>query len=173
MRKWIDICESTDGDFEAWFRGSKVVDENGDPLICYHGTFSNIDEFFVGTHFGDQIAAQTRIDHRHRDKDYPLFSKHHDGKVYPVYLSIKNPLRVEDNHGMRNGYDYAFEVKRLGLINDATYREVTDTGSPGVARHRLFRILTRMGYDGFVYRNVVEGDADSWVIFEKDQARHA
>ena len=29
--------------FRAWFGDSKVVDENGQPLVVYHGTKSNFD----------------------------------------------------------------------------------------------------------------------------------
>lgn len=31
--------------FRAWFGDSKVVDENGDPLVVYHGTVQNFDAF--------------------------------------------------------------------------------------------------------------------------------
>ena len=31
--------------FQNWFADSKVVDENGQPLVCYHGSTVDIDEF--------------------------------------------------------------------------------------------------------------------------------
>lgn len=31
--------------FKRWFEGSKVVDENGDPLVVYHGTMSDVEQF--------------------------------------------------------------------------------------------------------------------------------
>lgn len=34
--------------FQNWFADSKVVDENGQPLVCYHGSTVDIDEFDLG-----------------------------------------------------------------------------------------------------------------------------
>jgi len=31
--------------FKAWFNGSKVVDDNGNPLVCYHGTSKKFSTF--------------------------------------------------------------------------------------------------------------------------------
>lgn len=36
--------------FKRWFGNSKVVDDNGDPLVVYHGTTHNFTEFGDGTH---------------------------------------------------------------------------------------------------------------------------
>ena len=32
-------------EFERWFSGSKVVDDSGKPLLCFHGTLENFDVF--------------------------------------------------------------------------------------------------------------------------------
>ena len=40
--------------FKAWFEGSKVVDENGEPLVLYHGTSAKFNEFVHGrSPYGD------------------------------------------------------------------------------------------------------------------------
>lgn len=41
--------------FKAWFGESKVVDENGDPLVVYHGTNQPIEQFSV-----ERLGASTR-----------------------------------------------------------------------------------------------------------------
>ena len=37
--------QALEEDFKSWFKGSKVVDDNGDPLIVYHGTSAEFDTF--------------------------------------------------------------------------------------------------------------------------------
>jgi len=50
--------------FRDWFGDSKVVDENGEPLVVYHGTNGLFDEFShssdIGFHFGTELAARDR-----------------------------------------------------------------------------------------------------------------
>lgn len=54
--------------FKRWFGDSKVVDENGKPLVVYHGTHADIVLFknpkgaHLGFHFGDQEAANIRLE---------------------------------------------------------------------------------------------------------------
>jgi len=67
--------------FKRWFSGSKVVDDNGNPLIVYHGSPEEFDEFEGSAYFTD--------DYFNAD-GYSM-----DGIVYEVYLSIKNPLIVD------------------------------------------------------------------------------
>lgn len=49
LRKYITIVENaqlTDTlAFKNWFRNSKVVDSDGDPLVVYHGTGKDFDIF--------------------------------------------------------------------------------------------------------------------------------
>lgn len=44
--------------FKRWFGNSKAVDENGNPLICFHGSTVNIEEFndaFSGNNTGNNL----------------------------------------------------------------------------------------------------------------------
>ena len=75
--------------FKKWFgdwetdpkNASKVVDENGEPLVVYHGTDTNFSEFFEGSFFTD---------------DYFNADGYAGGEiVYEVFLSIKNPLVID------------------------------------------------------------------------------
>lgn len=157
-------------DFSAWFSGSKVVNDDGSPMICYHGSLNTFDEFKSGSHFGDEVAASNRTVDK-RGEGYRFGG--HLGVVYPVYLSIKNPLRIVDDGGLQNGWDYTRAVAEVGAISPAERTTLDDHHSPVIVRRNLYKILAERGYDGLVYENTVEGDADSWVIFRPDQARHA
>jgi hypothetical protein len=85
--------------FVEWFGDSKVVDENGEPLMVYHGTDKVFDEFRDSGYFSpDREYAENYVD---------------GGNVVEAYLSIKNPLVTEDHsYGMNN--DRWDEVKAAG-----------------------------------------------------------
>jgi len=81
--------------FKKWFGKSKVVDENGEPLVVYHGTpggeFNTFDANKIGRRakgtnnlgffFGDEIRADS-------------YARHGNiiGRIIPTYLSLQNPL---------------------------------------------------------------------------------
>lgn len=74
--------------FAKWFAGSKVVDEKGEPLVVYHGTRADFQEFDIGRSSRHQIQGA-------------YFSRAADSGwsrdvVYPVYLAIKNPASSQD-----------------------------------------------------------------------------
>ena len=154
--------------FRQWFGASKVVDEHGDPLVVYHGTMFTFSSFSPGSHFGDLEAANARL--TNSGKEPHRFRDHH-GSILPVYLSIRKPLRIIDRGREHDGYELADNARDQGAISDAEYKSVTDTGSPGIAKLRLFAVLARHGYDGLVYRNTVEGSGDSWIPFQANQVK--
>lgn len=168
MQYWIMLCERNsvldNAAFQNWFKGSKVVDHAGHPQVMYHGTMYSFTEFAPGSHFGDITAANTRLAHVHAG-ELPRFRKHL-GAVMPVYLSIQNPLRITDDGGLVDGYDLAQAVFKLGILTKQELHKITDTGSPGVSKLRLFQLLSMRGYDGFVYQNQIESKADSWCLLE-------
>lgn len=48
-------------EFKAWFKDSKVVDENGEPLVVYHGTAGNI-ESFSKDRLGETTGAPSALE---------------------------------------------------------------------------------------------------------------
>lgn len=107
----FSIAPKTDTpEFKAWFGDSKVVDENGQPLVVYHGTAKDgyVDttdiHAFDKTRTGDRWNADSRgffFTNDTRISDYYSKSDRDyrdpgagNGAVYPVYLSIKKPLEL-------------------------------------------------------------------------------
>ncbi|MDR1459039.1 MAG: hypothetical protein LBI60_02355, partial [Bacteroidales bacterium] len=94
-REWLQVRT---GNFKQWFgdwendpeNASKVVDENGEPLVVWHnGTFGKGTENYVpngAMHFGTHRAAEHRVKTTNRsgnkDKDKRSFTG--------VFLNIKN-----------------------------------------------------------------------------------
>lgn len=105
--------------FKAWFGDSKVVGEDGTPLVVYHGTTRSFDTFdpnaprtalpLPGIFFSPypEIASTyAAIGREIRDADGFIVGAE-GGNTVPVYLSIKNPilLRYDDRKtGRMTGY---------------------------------------------------------------------
>ena len=200
MRYYEILNEQVDTNseqFKNWFNGSKVVDSNGKPLVMYHGWQSldmddkGINDYFPLTHFGTIKAANKRIKDKYSNSNYSNYA------VYPVYLSIKNPLRIVDSkntgHAVSDiaiylafgSFDYRpnrlyprvddddvfnsdfVRNKKYGKISIEEYNEII-RGDEDVLT--LVNILKKNGYDGMVYKNRVEHrGSESWVIFDNSQ----
>jgi hypothetical protein len=93
-------------EFKRWFKDSKVVDENGKPLVMYHATTSDFSKFDTerkslmgaGSWFSREPSQQ--------------FAEGEGGNIMPVYLSLQNPMRMQapinyfdKNKLMEQGYD--------------------------------------------------------------------
>lgn len=167
--------------FRSWFCGSKVVVGDGAPLVVFHGTSTDFAEFRIpvgdadlGAHFGGFDQANIRS------------IGGESVRIMPVYLSIKNPLRLQD------GGDF---------LPDEVYRQLEDLGievevGDDLGIGPLRRAIVSAGYDGVVYLNRREvlglhdpyGDAtlgmfddevrnlypaarDSWIAFRPEQIK--
>lgn len=80
--------------FWNWFGNSKAVDNQGRPLVLYHGSpFHTIKEFMY-----PESQTYTRGIFFIDDKTVASTFAYTHGKVYPVYLKIDDP-QVFDEHG--------------------------------------------------------------------------
>lgn len=113
--------------FKKWFKNSKVVDENGQPLVVYHGTkqgdFSSFDK--------SKIGAQTDYGYRGKgfyftpqqelaamySRDWQKFKQvpNENGRVMPVYLSVQNPyiIKSKDAHNMLSKFESESFTRKL------------------------------------------------------------
>ena len=153
--------------FKKWFGDSKVVDENGKPLVMYHGTSANFDQAFdptqgeLGVHFGTQEVA-SKFGERPNQAGK-------GNRVFPVYLSIKNPLRMVD----KGSWDLTTVKETLIATGDITQAEADawqdlfqkkwtehwdKKTKGGFPRNEFIQDFIRdAGYDGVVYVNRREG----------------
>ena len=86
--------------FKEWFGDSKIVDEAGQPLVVYHGTAADFDEFDPAQSVAGRLTNEYGIYTTPREqyaKQYATWAAEGDspGKTLPLYLSIRNPLIVE------------------------------------------------------------------------------
>lgn len=139
--------------FKAWFGDSKVVDANGAPLVVYHSTVADFDAFKtrpgdVGMHFGTAGQAEDRYNLKIENDPYGPGLRGVQHSTMPVYLSIKNPLRLPD----LGAWDA--DNMRSGLWEALPHDRKAIRGLRTVAQVRSF--LHALGYDGIVYANTGE-----------------
>lgn len=99
-KQWIQVRTKN---FKDWFgdwendptNASKVVDENGEPLVVYHNSNADInifDENKIGTNGSSEGGLFGKGFYFSTNKDYnSLFGN----KEYAVFLNIKNPITDE------------------------------------------------------------------------------
>ena len=190
-------------EFKAWFGNSKVVDENGEPKVMYHGTrasttFSNFwTHKQMGAHFGTEpFQANERLG---------TYRSSRNARVAPVFLRIENPIRLHDA-GIFDDIDnikMAFsqargnefetdkstgklvvrpipeedinELERMFYNPDLSVPDMT----PKDISKYMQTYLKSKGYDGVVYRNTGELEPitarseDSYIVFDDDQVSGA
>jgi len=156
--------------FKRWFGDSKVVDENGKPLVVYHSTTSvkDFDAFKRLSHFGTREQALKRIDDIREDIDPNVAPE----RVFPVYISMKNPIRIDDSGKQHEVEDYVTELENLGILTKFEADDILQQEREPIRKATLIRYAKEAGYDGFVYNNVFESDGgDSYVIFNSSQVK--
>lgn len=120
--------------FKKWFNNSKVVDENGEPLVLYHGSNDNI------VSFNTKKSAQG-VFWFSSDKDKILSGKSGaagTSKIIPVFISANKIA----------GWD---EYKKLGLgqIEDRGYDAIKLDDDYIVFNERKIKSVNNRGeWDG-------------------------
>ena len=155
--------------FWRWFGDSKVVDEQGRPLVVYHGTKTEFEEFYrssdIGFHFGSKGAARIKA------------GRGKQAVVYNVYLKIQNPLKFDRDLGnwdaAKDSY-LATELLNMGIITQEQFNGLRyNFGSYGSSNAILLRnALKEKGFDGIEYPNYYEDTGKiSYIAFEPTQIK--
>lgn len=112
-------------EFENLFGDSKVVDENGEPLMVYHGTSAteDISVFRVPAYFTN-------------DPSFAGVFAGEQGATYPVYLSIENPYRID---GDVEGRHFEWDQEDVQHMESEGYDGVIVTSSTGANIYTVFR----------------------------------
>ncbi len=130
-------------EFKAWFgdwendpeNASKVVDENGEPLVVYHGS---LEKFTI---FNLEFVGKT--DYGMWGKGFyfsPIktFSKAYGKNIYKVFLDIKNPLVVKGVSKLPNEFKPVYGDEQ----NSVVLRErLLNAKFDGVFQYELSQVL--------------------------------
>ena len=149
--------------FKDWFgdwennpeNASKVVDENGEPLVVYHGT----QDSFTTVDFSKSDAGQGFYAASGKDtaETYGLNNK------YALFFNLRNPYIIE-------GFGQPWNKL---LLNDEDYTE-EELKQP----YKLKRLSTRdienfaknKGYDGVIFKDIIDQGKYSGMIHSKEES---
>lgn len=89
---------------ENYFKNSKIRDQNGDLLICYHGTsgsgFDVFDARKGNSQFGKYKFSNYNVNYFTTNKasasSYTKFGYDNGSNVYACYINIENPFIVDN-----------------------------------------------------------------------------
>ena len=154
--------------FKRWFGDSKVVDENGEPLVVYHATTGNFTTFKPGGNdptlsgpamwFTDSKESQPAMHNiALRGKRY-----REGANVMPVYLRMERPLVIDD----KTSLDWARAVFADGSLE-----------FPQLIAPKWVEDVTRGDeYDGIIFDGPALGWKDSvreYIVFRPEQIKSA
>lgn len=116
----IATTEEALRNFWEWFGDSKVVDEQGRPLVVYHSSGADFTEFQQSA--DGELGAGIYLT---ADQNYSnmIAGMREQPTTYPVYVALRNPLRVQGS--------------ARKAVNVATSAEIRDKAE-------------RLGYDGII-----------------------
>lgn len=100
--------------FKKWFGDSKVVDENGEPLIVYHGSkVADIKEFDSNKSNYGHISAGFNFftNNKNGEGESAEFYAGKNGTIYECYISMKNPLVYNATGWKDEGVEYKTPVE--------------------------------------------------------------
>ncbi len=154
--------------FQQWFRGSKVVDQDGRPLVMYHGTpKADFTVFREGRHAFFTTSLVTAQSYGKAEK-VPLLKKI-PGRaapgVYAVYLRIENPLVVEA--GGRDHYE--IRTRAVPVPREDIARVLTTTWvPPELSTEQIAVVAERLGYDGVIFHDLLDDSGGDWGNFDAE-----
>jgi len=145
-------------EFKNWFGESQVVDEQGKPLVVYHGTSKDVDfTSFKGNKNGiwftpdpdtaSNYAMQNDSMGYRRGVGYSMEPTNTASRVIPAYVSLKNPAR--------------FEVWPDVIRYATNYKK---------ALGDYFTQLKAQGHDGVIFGS---GKDTTYVAFNPEQVKSA
>ena len=175
--------------FWKWFGDSKVVDDQGRPLVVYHGgSFDENDQGVFDTtgkakktmslSFGTHFAEDRSLANQYKDQ-----IKKNKGRVTEAYLAVRNPL-VLHAEADANGDTiyrpilaaaYTAMPEKLRKAYDRIYKKITKNYAEGFGyeiwlENALDKLppseakaaVLAMGYDGVVYTAKMRGAGDAY-----------
>ena len=154
----VDMVSPADintDNFRNWFRDSKIVDENGNPLIVYHGTAESFDTFKkqkandkLGRNMGLGLGKNKFYLTTERGageafaRSAESLGRGKNPQVMELYVSIQNPiaqaeyesrlrqkyLQYEKSDPRQAGYDYKQRDKAIAALD----KEIRAEGYDGI-----------------------------------------
>lgn len=169
-QQWLQVRTP---EFKAWFGdweqqgpdSSMAVDENGEPMILYHGTKTGGFAAFRLNERGLIFAASSRetaVSYAGRDEDIRPDIPTLQRGVYQLFLNIRDPITVDFN-----GASYYTLPQIDGNdVTDALGIQAMRIGKDGA-------ILREIVDDGGELHEEIHKPSDIFIVFDPNQVRLA
>jgi hypothetical protein len=175
-------------EFKQWFGDSKVVDENGEPLVVYHGTKDDFNEFIIGkkANRANNPDGFYFTSSATEASEYAIKRSkgEENGSVMPVFLHIKNPFVSDSpvNQAMIKQFEKELRNDNPGLGDDWINEKLKSFKENSSRKSRWFpeifpnitfptdaktRVLEAGGYDGF------RDGGNHWMAVNPNQVKSA
>lgn len=154
-------------DFKKWKNNnqvSKVVDENGEPLVVYHNTPFEFNGIFDMDH-KSRIMPWTSEPFGHVGTQET--ANKIKGTQFALFLNIRNPLETPD-FVHETVSSMLSELYKQGIISRDKYSSLR-----GISNSELRDLMLSLGYDGTKYENKAEKGGTSYSFIEPNQIKSA
>lgn len=170
-------------EFKEWFKGSKITDKKGNPLMVYHGTnqeFSVFDKSWQGSNTGWANTVFGFFFLANRQLALEFTQQNGEGqRVISAYLSIKNPIDLT-NAGIFSKHEQAQVIAEFLKGEECSLDEAMEffdelgLGEMGELYDALHtkeakEFFIEKGYDGVI--STFGGDHNEYIAFEPEQIR--
>lgn len=156
------------GNFKEWFKGSKIVDNSGNPMIVYHGTNGNFSEFDMSKSDKSMYGQGFYF---HTQREYATeFGKN----IMPVYISAKNPFSDRE---LTNNKIYSV-LKSEGILEDKDISFLKKNSPDNynllqyldtrMDKKELTNVLKKAGYDSLM---ISDSDGAGQIIVAMDNSQ--
>jgi hypothetical protein len=171
-------------EFKDWFgdwendpeNSSQVVDENGEPLVVYHGTYVE-NPFYVfdfkkadlGFHFGTYEQAKDR------SQTKPFFANR-KSIINPFFLNIKTLFYASDIGEWEYPQRYIDMLVSDNIITESEAKKNGFYRAYDREDNKSIRDFIINKYDdevGFAYNNKHEGEGESYIVLNESQIKFA
>ena len=158
--------------FKDWFgdwennpsEASKVVDENGEPLVVYHNTPFEFNGIFDMDH-KSRIMPWTSEPFGHVGTQETANTI--KGTQFALFLNVRNPLETPD-FVHETVSSMLSELYKQGIISREKYSSLR-----GISNSELRKLMLSLGYDGTKYENKAEGGGISYSFISPNQIKLA
>ncbi len=144
--------------FYEWFGDSKVVDEQGRPLVVYHGTSKG--GFTVFNPQNVQTKSRGIGNYFSSKKD---ISETYGNDIYPVYLNLENPLVVD--------YKGKYYYEQITVDGKIMGKETGWSSSSIPSITDIAEYAKENGYDGVIAKNIKDTADEMKIIGSPNEKR--
>ncbi len=116
-------------EFISWFgdwenspkNSSKVIDENGEPLVVYHGS-SSFKKFYIFSNSCNYFSEDRELSElysKHREQDFikkNLINLIGNRRVFTCFLNIRNPKNIDANYRAFDDLEIDGQIKTTDQI---------------------------------------------------------